>query len=68
MYLYAYINNKNMMRLKRKMKSPGTALWDKELLRLPLSSFSVDHLLLDMQTYPEIVFPVELPWRKLKFY
>lgn len=42
------IQNKN----KEKMKSSAMALWDKELLQMPMSSFSVSYILLGMQPYP----------------
>lgn len=58
----------NRQTKKMKRNSPVVTLWDKEILKMPLSSFSVDHLLLGMQsTHKSIWFGSETPWKKTNF-
>lgn len=43
-------------------------LWYKEAPKMPLGSFSIDHLLLGVQSVLKTNFSsVKLPWQKLNF-
>lgn len=65
-HIYGKIKIKNKMKFQR--KTPDRTLWDKDHPKMPSSSFSLDHLLLGMQsTFRVVCFPTDTPSGNSKF-